>query len=131
MDAEDLTGEVFLKAWQSLPKYKERGTLSGILVGSKNTLVDHYRQTTHGVKRSDDMDGYKAEWTREPVDTVGSNIERQNMLKLLNNLRADYQSVLILRFISELSPDETAKVMKRSVGAVRALPSPGFYHEKK
>ena len=25
MDAEDLTGEVFLRAWQSLPKYTERG----------------------------------------------------------------------------------------------------------
>jgi RNA polymerase sigma-70 factor (ECF subfamily) len=42
-------------------------------------------------------------------------------LSVLSKLRTDYQSVLTLRFISELSPEETAQVMKRSVGAIRVL----------
>jgi RNA polymerase sigma-70 factor (ECF subfamily) len=46
MDAEDLTGEVFLKAWQSLPKYTDRGVpfLAFLFRIAHNVLVDHYRQ---------------------------------------------------------------------------------------
>jgi RNA polymerase sigma-70 factor (ECF subfamily) len=43
------------------------------------------------------------------------------MLRVLSKLRSDYQSVLTLRFISGLSPEETAQVMERSVGAIRVL----------
>jgi RNA polymerase sigma-70 factor (ECF subfamily) len=124
MDAEDLTGEVFLKAWQSLPRYIERGVpfLAFLFRIAKNALVDHYRQNNRlEVKDPDDMDGYKAESTLEAAHMASSNIEHQNMLDVLSRLRPDYQSVLTLRFISELSPKETALVMKRSVGAVRVL----------
>lgn len=124
MDAEDLTGEVFLKAWQSLPKYTERGVpfLAFLFRIAHNVLVDHYRQNSHLEQKSpDDMDGYKEDGRAEPVDLIGSQMEHQQILSVLSKLRTDYQSVLTLRFISELSPEETARVMNRSVGAIRAL----------
>lgn len=124
MDAEDLTGEVFLKAWQSLPKYIERGVpfLAFLFRIARNTLVDHYRQNNRlEPKDPDDMDEYKAEGISEPVDMVSSQMEHQQILQKLSKLRPDYQSVLTLRFIGELSPQETSLVMHRSVGAVRVL----------
>ena len=124
MDAEDLTGEVFLKAWQSLPKYTERGVpfLAFLFRIARNALVDHYRQSNRlQNKDPEEMDGYRMEGTSEPIDVVGSQIEHQKILRRLHRLRPDYQSVLTLRFISELSPEETAQVMKRSVGAIRVL----------
>jgi RNA polymerase sigma-70 factor (ECF subfamily) len=124
MDAEDLTGEVFLKAWQSLPKYNERGVpfLAFLFRIARNALVDHYRQNNRlEHKTPDDMDGYKADGASEPIEIVSSQMEHQQILKVLSNLRSDYQSVLTLRFISELSPGETAQVMKRTVGAIRVL----------
>jgi RNA polymerase sigma-70 factor, ECF subfamily len=124
MDAEDLTGEVFLKAWQSLPKYTERGVpfLAFLFRIARNVLVDHYRQNNRlESKDPEDMDGFTAEGISEPVDIVGSQIEHQHILRKLHRLRSDYQSVLTLRFISELSPEETAQVMNRSVGAIRVL----------
>lgn len=124
MDAEDLTGEVFLRAWQSLPKYTERGVpfLAFLFRIARNALVDHYRQNSRlEDKDPDDMDGYRADESLEPVEVVGSHMEHQNMLLILTRLRKDYQSVLTLRFFSELSPEETAQVMNRSVGAIRVL----------
>jgi RNA polymerase sigma-70 factor (ECF subfamily) len=124
MDAEDLTGEVFLKAWRSLPKYSERGVpfLAFLFRIARNTLVDHYRQNNRlEQKAPEDMDEYTMEGISETVELVGSHIEHQQILRLLQKLRADYQSVLTLRFISELSPEETARVMNRSVGAIRVL----------
>jgi RNA polymerase sigma-70 factor (ECF subfamily) len=124
MDAEDLTCEVFLKAWQSLPKYVERGVpfLAFLFRIARNALVDHYRQNNRlEHKSTDDMDGYKAEGVAEPVELVSNQLEHQYVLRILSKLRPDYQNVLSLRFISELSPYETAQVMKRSVGAIRVL----------
>jgi RNA polymerase sigma-70 factor, ECF subfamily len=124
MDAEDLTGTVFLKAWQSLPKYIERGVpfLAFLFRIARNVLVDHYRQNNRlEHKAMEDMDGYKADEKTEPVEMVGSQLEHQQILRVLSKLKADYRYVLTLRFISELSPEETAQVMKRSVGAIRVL----------
>jgi RNA polymerase sigma-70 factor (ECF subfamily) len=124
MDAEDLTCEVFLKAWRSLPKYIDHGVpfLAFLLRIARNMLVDHYRQNNRLENKSiDDMDGFKAEGMIEPIDLVGNQIEHQRVLKALSKLRQDYQDVLTLRFISELSPQEAAQVMNRSVGAIRVL----------
>ena len=124
MDAEDLTCEVFLKACQSLPKYIERGVpfLAFLFRIARNTLIDYYRQNNRlEHKTLEDMDGYKAEGMTEPIDMVGNQLDHQEILRVLSELKEDYQSVLTLRFISELSPEETAKVMKRSVGAIRVL----------
>jgi RNA polymerase sigma-70 factor (ECF subfamily) len=124
MDAEDLTCEVFLKAWQSLPRYTDRGVpfLAFLFRIARNALVDHYRQNNRQEQKNiDDMDGYKAEGVTEPIELVGNRLEHQRMLRVLSKLRSDYQSVLTLRFISGLSPEETAQVMERSVGAIRVL----------
>jgi RNA polymerase sigma-70 factor (ECF subfamily) len=123
MDAEDLTGEVFIKAWQSLPKYVERGVpfLAFLFRIARNTLVDYYRQSNRFEQKSpDDMDGYKSDEISES-ELVSNRMEHQQLLAVLGKLRPDYQSVLTLRFISELSPEETAQVMNRSVGAIRVL----------
>jgi RNA polymerase sigma-70 factor (ECF subfamily) len=124
MDAEDLTGEVFLKTWQSMPSYVERGVpfLAFLFRIAHNTLVDHYRQNNRvDPMAPEEMDGYRAEGVTEPIDSVGDQLEHQSILRILSKLKPDYQAVLTLRFIGELSPDETARVMKRSVGAIRVL----------
>ncbi len=124
MDAEDLTGEVFLKAWHSLPKYNERGVpfLAFLFRVARNVLVDYYRQSHRlDSKSPEELEDYKQESDPEPIETVGNNMEHQHILRVLAGLRPDYQTVLTLRFISELSPEETAQVMERSVGAIRVL----------
>jgi len=124
MDAEDLTGEVFLKAWQSLPKYNERGVpfLAFLFRVARNVLVDHYRQSNRLESTAPEvMDGYRQEGDLEAIELVGSRLEHQKILQVLSRLRPDYRSVLSFRFISELSPEETALVMERSVGAIRVL----------
>ena len=50
-----------------------------------------------------------------------TQLENQDLKKTIASLREDYRNVVILRFLSGLSPEETAQVMERSVGAVRVL----------
>jgi RNA polymerase sigma-70 factor (ECF subfamily) len=50
-----------------------------------------------------------------------SEVQRQELVQALDSLREDYRMVLVLRFLSDLSPEETARAMGRSAGAVRVL----------
>jgi RNA polymerase sigma-70 factor (ECF subfamily) len=56
-----------------------------------------------------------------PGEIVSQQMERQELREALEGLREDYRNVVILRFLSELSPEDTAAVMGRSAGAVRVL----------
>lgn len=120
LDAEDLTEEIFLRAWRALPKYDERGLpFSAFLFRiARNSLIDYYRQKKP-VQSLDDIEMQSHE--AGPEELVDLNIENADLKKMIAELREDYRNVLIFRFLSGLSPEETAHIMQRSVGAVRVL----------
>ncbi len=120
LDAEDLTEEIFLRAWRALPKYDERGLpFSAFLFRiARNSLIDYYRQRKI-VSSIEDIELQSHE--PGPEETVEVRIENRNLRETIAKLREDYRNVLIFRFLSGLSPEETAEVMQRSVGAVRVL----------
>lgn len=120
LDAEDLTEEIFLRAWRALPKYDERGLpFSAFLFRiARNSLIDYYRQRKV-VQSIDDVEIQSHE--AGPEEAVDTRIENSDLKQRIAELREDYRNVLIFRFLSGLSPEETAQVMQRSVGAVRVL----------
>jgi len=120
-DAEDLTEEIFYRAWKALPNYDERGLpFSAFLFRSaRNSLIDFYRQHK-AIEPLEDLE-WRANGEPDPEDEVTARIESDDLRKTLSQLREDYRSVLIFRFLSGLSPEETAEMMDRSVGAVRVL----------
>jgi RNA polymerase sigma-70 factor (ECF subfamily) len=123
LDAEDLTEEVFLHFWRSLPKYRQQGIplLAYLFRIASNALIDHYRRTQKSERNLSLHDDYTTYLlNRENLDGV-DQIDFQIIRQALDQLRDDYRDVLLLRFFGELSPAETAKVMDRSEGAVRVL----------
>lgn len=123
LDAEDLTEEVFLRAWQALPGYRMRGIpFTGFLFRvARNALYDHYRRTR---KRADDpgLDHDLVDDLQpDPAQSLPAHLERRELRRVLAKLREDYRTVLVLRFLVGLSPEETAQAMERSAGAVRVL----------
>jgi RNA polymerase sigma-70 factor (ECF subfamily) len=123
LDAEDLTEEVFLRTWQSLPNYRMRGVpFTGFLFRvARNALYDHYRRSRNrnadpGLDQElvDDLQP-------DPALSVPLHLERRELRQTLAKLREDYRTVLVLRFLVGLSPDETAQAMSRSSGAIRVL----------
>jgi RNA polymerase sigma-70 factor (ECF subfamily) len=123
LDAEDLTAEVFLRVWRSLPGYREQGIPFQALLFriARNALIDLYRRSDH-VEQALEMDDLPdLEGLTNPGDQVVTRSEYQRVREVLGRLKEDYRSVLVLRFFSGLSPEETALVMGRSTGAVRVL----------
>ena len=120
LDAEDLTEEIFLRAWRALPKYDERGLpfTAFLFRIARNSLIDYYRQKKV-VTSLEDMELQTHE--AGPEEATDTRIENRDLRKTIAALREDYRNVIIFRFLVGLSPEETAQVMQRSVGAVRVL----------
>jgi RNA polymerase sigma factor (sigma-70 family) len=120
-DAEDLTAQVFMKAWEAVGRYEWTGRPFGAWLYrmAHNAVVDHYRRQRETVPLDDVVDG------AEPSDYVAQLTLQQLTVEALQHALAhltdDQQEVIILRFLEAYSVGEVACLMKRRPGAVRAL----------
>lgn len=123
-EAEDLTSQVFLKVFETINNYEERGVPlpAWVFRIAHNLLVDYYRRHSH--LKIESLEDCLPE-----VEISGLEIEEKVLAFItLEELKAeicsltfDQQEVLVLRYLEELEISEIAEVMKRNPSAVRAL----------
>ena len=118
-DAEDITQEVFFRAWRSIDKYKvsESPFIAWLITIARNLVNSHYRSAKKLVPL-DDMD---PAGDSNPQKEAEINFTRDYIRDAIMKLKGDKQSVIQMRFISEMSYEEVAKAMNKSEGAVRVL----------
>ena len=125
--AEDLTSQVFLKAWNNLSSYQIRGLpfKAWLFRIARNSVIDYYRT----YKETTPLEP-SALTKPDPAAEVGDQVEQQlqaEELRLaLQQLTEDQRQVLTLRFIEGLSTEEVANVMGKRQGAIRALQMRGL-----
>ncbi len=117
--AADLTGEVFLALVQALQAGKPpRTSLAGWLYTvARNLAADYIKEKTRTVSLMEDVvaDGPSL------TDQVHLSQLGPILRKALLQLTEEQQHVIALRFGQELSLAETADLLEKSVGAVKAL----------
>lgn len=120
-DAEDLAGDVFLKALKSLDSYEERGVpmQAWLFRIAHNLVVDYLRKKTK--IRMDPIDTDLAETGIDPVGMAEKSIQMQDVTKAMEKLTAEQRQVISLRFQAGLSSKEVGEIMKKSDGAVREM----------
>jgi len=120
-DAEDLTEQVFLRAFQTLSRYEGRGwPYSAFLYRiARNLLVDHIRHARPALPVE------AAEAHPDPAPSADEALiqheERRRLHQALDRLPADYQEVIRLRLLMSLPTNTAAQWLGRSEGAVRVL----------
>lgn len=118
--AEDITSQVFLKAWENLSRYRPSGHfLAWLYTIARNQVIDHYRTRKETVPL--DEVGNLSAGSQAVDEQVQLRFELQAMRDALQFLTEDQQQVLILKFIAGLDTHEIAKQMKKGEGAIRAL----------
>ena len=119
MTAEDLTEEVFLKAWKSIDtcRGKEQTFSSWLYRIAHNHVIDNLRSQRKYL--SVDMEAL-AEVSSPELGEEGK-LERQEMLEVISDLPQNQKQVIILKFIEGLDNREIGQVMGKSQGAVRVL----------
>lgn len=121
MLAEDLTSQVFIKAWERIGRYKPGGSpfLAWLYTIARNLVIDHYR--THRETVSLEKVVALPADIQSVSEQVEARFEIQAMRDALQLLTQDQQEVLILKFIAGLETREISQLMQKGEGAIRAL----------
>lgn len=136
--AEDLTQNVFYKALNSIDgfKFKSVPFSSWLFTIAGNILKNYYRhkevekkyffETKRGISISN---------INLPL-IVEKEFKKKELIIAINRLNQEQRKVIIFKFISGLNNKEVSKIMKKSIGAVkalqyRALKNLSFYLSKK
>lgn len=121
-EAEDVTSEVWLKAWNYVQEQREIGSFSGLLYRiARNAIIDLYRKkaarpgeaTALGEAGLELSDGGR--WYAD----VSARADTERIVEFLKKLKHEYREVITLRYIDELSVEEIAAIMGKGQLAVR------------
>ncbi len=132
MLADDITSQVFLKAWEKLDSYEQGGSpfVAWLYRIARNTVIDYYR-TKKTALSLDDMDHLKLSHADEVDKKLDLQSQSQELRKALLALTAQQQKVLILKFIGGFNTKEIAQQLGKQQGAVRALQMRGLHELSK
>jgi RNA polymerase sigma-70 factor (ECF subfamily) len=123
-DANDLTSQVYLEAWQNLSRFDTKRSFSAWIFGfAKFRLIDYYR--AHRITASLDAVTNKASTTDLQAETA-SNLENQRIKAGLNQLAEPYQTVIQLKYLQELEYSEMAKILGKTESHLRVLVKRGL-----
>lgn len=118
-EAEDLTEQVFLKAWEHIGVYDDRGLpFAAWLYRMAHNLVIDYRRTR---KVAEPLSELLVEKSAGPQETAELHMEMAAVAAALRQLSPDHQQIIILRFVQGCSHAQAAAIMGKSEGALRAL----------
>ncbi|HOB89823.1 MAG TPA: sigma-70 family RNA polymerase sigma factor [Candidatus Colwellbacteria bacterium] len=120
-EAEDLTHQVFLQAWRNIRNYDDRGYpfSSWLYRIAKNLVVDYYRRLRPNVSL-EDCRVFPADEV-DPETDLDLSRETEKLARAVGKLRDTEQTVVIMRFVDELSIKETAAAIEKSEGAVKLI----------
>jgi RNA polymerase sigma-70 factor (ECF subfamily) len=120
-EAEDLTENVFLKAWQALPRFRLQGAnfRAWLYRIAHNTVVDRHR--TRKQEASFEEVSHLQDSAPTPESVVEADQEVLRLSAALSRLKPRARQVILYRFISGLSHAETAAALGVSEGHVRVL----------
>lgn len=119
--AEDLTAQTFLKAWEAIGRYKEKGApiIAWLLRIGHNLTVSYLRsKRDHGVLEETLID---QKLHRNPEEALEQSTDEDSVRDAILRLRDEQRQVIILRFVEELDYREVAAVIGKSVPAVRVI----------
>lgn len=130
-DAEDVTHQVFLKAWKSMKKYRDEGHpfSSWLYRIAQNTIIDHYRST----KNHRDINSMPEDALSEAPgfeENVDRGLRAAVVHRAIRELDDMSQNVLLMKFVNDLSNKEISATLQKSEGAIRVIQHRALKHLK-
>lgn len=121
--AEDVTSETFVRALRRIDSLSFQGRDVGawLVTIARNIILDHVKSSRYRleVTTADMRDADRA--TDGPEDAVVQHLTNRELLACVQQLGSEQQECIVLRFIHGLSVSETAEIMGKKDGAIKAL----------
>ena len=121
-DAEDLTTQTFVRMLESIGRFRwQAAPFSAWLFRiAHNLAMDHFRATRRWQPEEEVPEppgSEEASAEEQAMHVIG----RQSMLDLIDNLSAEQQQVLTLKFVFNFSNAEVATILGKTEGAIKSL----------
>ena len=122
-DAEDITEDVFIRMLEAIGTFKWRQVpfSAWLMRIAHNRVIDYYRRSRIRTATPLDDAPPLPSRDRDPQEKVDTFSDLQELRVAMAGLTDLQRQVISLRFGSDLSISETAHVMNRNEGAVKAL----------
>jgi len=121
--AEDLTAETFLRALRRIASvsYQGRDIGAWFVTIARNLVLDHVKSSRYRLEQTTSEIADLSPSTTGPEQQVLDGATHEELLRCVAKLNSDQKECIALRFLQGLSVAETARLMGRNEGAVKAL----------
>ncbi|HET6319116.1 MAG TPA: RNA polymerase sigma factor [Chloroflexota bacterium] len=119
-DAQELTADTFLTAYQDLARFRGEGTFAAWLLG----IARHHASRLFRRRRETfDLDALGELWLGEVGldERVAKQLQMEQVIAALRRLSPERAEALRLRVLAELPAAEVGRIMGKSETAVRML----------
>jgi len=122
-DAEDLASEVFLRMVEAIGRFQWRDNVpftAWLFRIARNQVVSHYRRRGATLPLPDDGIGDPAS-PNDLQETVGLQLELDEVYRATEKLPKLQQEVIRLRFAADLSLADTARILDKKENNIKQL----------
>ncbi|MHB8618527.1 MAG: sigma-70 family RNA polymerase sigma factor [Chloroflexota bacterium] len=121
IDAEDLTEQVFIKAWEAIGRFRPEGKpfAAWLFKVARNVVIDHYRTRKNNTDLTEVMAVVASDG--DPEDAAQRKATKQVLMGAIRRLTDEQQQVIVLKFIDGMDNTEISATMGKKEGAIRAL----------
>lgn len=112
-DVEDLVQETFLRAFRAFERFKHNSSPKTWLISiARNTAIDYYRKKSVWQKLKERLDQeHQQNHELQSDERLLRKMEYAHLYGAINQLKATYRDVVLLKGIAELSSQEAGQVL--------------------
>jgi RNA polymerase sigma factor (sigma-70 family) len=122
-DAEDITQEVFSRAWKAIGKYRSTGApfAAWLITIASNLITDHYKSHQKMPVTEENYREVPGSQISDPAGLAETSFSNALIKKAVEKLKGDKQKVIMMHFIDGFSYEEIARTLKKSEGTIRVI----------
>lgn len=121
--AEDVTSETFLRALRRIGSvtYQGRDVGAWFVTIARNLVLDHVKSSRYRLEIPTAELAEDDDVQHGPEQEVVASAMAEELLRYVGQLNPDQRECIVLRFLQGMSVAETAVLMGRNEGAIKAL----------
>ncbi|MCS6789288.1 MAG: sigma-70 family RNA polymerase sigma factor [Patescibacteria group bacterium] len=122
-DAEDLAHQVFLQALKKMKDYEYKGLpfSSWLYKIARNEIVDFYRSKKTNTTLEELENVLSSDDDIDIKDKLDLKIQLEKVKEAIKKIKPEYQDIIIMRFIEDLSIKEVAEILDKTEGSIKLM----------